>query len=555
MQWYTQDSSQSQDSIGDLSRILLFLRRVVDGTSTKLTASLCFYVPVMVAISVKIYRLNSRELWLDETYSALLASMPFKQMLRSILGDVHPPFFYILLWAWIRLVGESEIALRLFSVLLNTVGTIAFFFVLRKWLGTRAAAFGSFLFAFSPILYVYSLEVRMYMLVVCCVIAILGVHKMVTTETNLSWFYVILYSFLCSLLYYTHYIGLFVLIALFADWIIATRFQVDQLSRLLAAALLVILLMSGWIPIMFHQRARKIDQTKTLAVSYQDPGALTFGESPAKTNLRDSLRSYIRSGGVAVGLYPSQSAVGMVCLGLPIVIVLVGAVYFAMKNDPASRLFLIVTVAVFAGIVVLKLDETRYLLPILPFMFLAMSRIVKEWSNSRWRLLATVIAAFVLVDYAAGFTRQVTRNHPRPWSALVSSVRHNYGQNDVVLFDALYGQVVFDYYAKQVDFHPREVGFPESIYVWWGQQTFKGWGGPVVHKSDLEATVVALEKLPEPKRVWLVLYEANYYDPKQALLTRLSRMGKTVEFQPSWTRASSPDGSGEHPRLFKISGE
>jgi predicted membrane-bound mannosyltransferase len=118
--------------------------------------TLSFALLVLIDIAVKLSRLGSRELWLDETYSALLATMPFTDAARYTIADVHPPLFYVLLWVWVRVVGHSEAALRLFSVSLSAFGLVALIFVVRKWLGTRAAAFSSALFALSPMLYVYS---------------------------------------------------------------------------------------------------------------------------------------------------------------------------------------------------------------------------------------------------------------------------------------------------------------------------------------------------------------------------------------------------------------
>jgi uncharacterized membrane protein len=522
--------------------------------SDELAVRLCFAVLAVITVAVKVSRLSSRELWLDETYSSLLARMPFKQALRYAIGDVHPPLFYVLLWQWVRAVGDSEAALRLFSVSLSAVGTIGFFLLVRKWLGTRPAAFGSLLFALSPMLYVYSLEVRMYMLAVCCVIGILSIHRIVTSETNGSWLYLVLYSLLSALLYYTHYIGLFVLMGFFIDWIVATRCRSDRLLHLFFAALLTFVLTAPWIPIMFTQRAQKLGQGHALIVSYQDPTALTFGESPAETTIRDYFLTYVRNAGAAIGLYPARSVILLICLALPIILVLAGAVFLAATGDRVCRLLVFVTLAMIAGFVVLGAHETRYFLPLLPFMFLSMSRTLQVWRGSRWRSIATIIAALVLVIYTAGFIRQVTMRHPRPWSSLVAALEHNYRQNDVVVFDVLYGQVMFDYYAKQAGFHPREVGFPESIYAWWEQQPFKGWGGPVLTKSDLDSTATALEKLPHPKTVWLVLDEVNYYDPRNALLARMAGMGNPIEFETSYVTYTFPQNtSGEHPRLMAIS--
>jgi mannosyltransferase len=522
-----------------------------------------FALIIVASVVVRFFRLGSRELWLDETYSALLANMPFKQMLQYIMGDVHPPLFYVLLWAWVRLAGDSEAALRLFSVGLFSIGTVGFFFVVRKWLGAHPAAFATSLFAVSPILFVYSLEVRMYMLLVCSVIALLGFHHIVTSETNRSWFLLILYGFAAALVYETHYVGLFVVGAFFLDWLILTRFRPNRLLRLGFAGLVTLALIAPWMPVMFHQRAQMLSETRALTTSYEDPTALTFHQVPTKLTFRRQLGASLYGGAVPMGVYLTRSVT--VLMGLPVVLVLLGVLYLALTGDRVCRLFVIAGVSVFAGIVFLGLNEPRYFLPLLPLLFLAMARAIQVYERSRWSLVARAMGTFVLLIYVAGFIGQVTMVHPRPWSQLVASLAHNYQPQDVVIFDVIYGQVVFDYYARQAGFHPREFGFPESVYDWWGRQPFKGWGGAIVHKPDLDSATAMVETPPKPRTVWLVLYELKYRDPQDALRERLSRMRNTVGFEyPGVPLPSSSQGldfwmwtsfgglGNEFPRLVAI---
>jgi len=97
--------------------------------------------------------------------------------------------------------------------------------------------------------------------------------------------------------------------------------------------------------------------------------------------------------------------------------------------------------------------------------------------------------AMILCVYAAGFYRQALKPHGRPWQNVVSAVQQNYRPGDTVVFDALYAQVPFDYFAHRMNFNPTESGFPISIYDWWNSQGFKGWGSPVIMKSDLDQYV------------------------------------------------------------------
>jgi hypothetical protein len=69
-------------------------------------------------------------------------------------------------------------------------------------------------------------------------------------------------------------------------------------------------------------------------------------------------------------------------------------------------------------------------------------------------------------------------------------------------------------------------GFPESVYEWWAQQPHTAWGGPVITSPDLNRFVADASQV---KTVWVVSYESAYYDPHQALVERLSHMGRATE--------------------------
>jgi 4-amino-4-deoxy-L-arabinose transferase-like glycosyltransferase len=517
-------------------------------SSTELAIRLGLLLIIIAAVLARFFRLGSRELWLDEAYSVFLADMPFRHMLHFAIGDVHPPLFYLFLWTWVRLAGDSEAVLRLFSVLIFSAGAIGFFFVARKWLEKSPAAFATALFVLSPILFTYSLEVRMYMLLVCAVVALLAVHCLVTKDNNPTWLLLVLYSFTAALVYYIHYVALFVLAGFFLDWLFVTRLRPDRLLRLGFAAVLTLLWIAPWMPVMFHQSAQRELEAQALATSYEDPAALTFHEAPGKPAFRKQLAAKVYDGAQVMGVYLTRKPV--VLLSLPMAVAFLAVLYLGLAGDRFCRLFLVLSGCLFAGIVFLGLDQPRYFLPLLPLLFLAVARAAQVCERSRWPLLTKIVALLVLLTYAIGFSGQVTIVHPRPWSRLVASLSRDYRPHDIVIFDVLYGQVIFDYYARQAAFHPAELGFPEPIYAWWGRQPFTGWAGPTVHKSDLESFSTVVETRPQPGTVWLVLYELRYYDPHDSLRLELSRKGHARELDYAGSNRD-PEGR-ELPRLFAI---
>jgi mannosyltransferase len=519
-------------------------------------ADLLCLIAFLVSNGCKLALLDSRELWLDETYSAFIANLPFHELLRYTTGDVHPPLFYMLLWAWVRVVGDAQIQLRLFGVLLSVGSTVAMFFLAKRILvGARYGAFAAALFALSPMLFVYSLEVRMYMLSILVFICLLIVHWIVTVEQSGSKWLMVFYSFLAALLFYVHYIGIFLICGLLTHGMITSRFQRRRIGRVCVFSLMTLLLVSPGIPVLLHQRAGKNQLEIAKALSRRNPRALSFVAVQQAATTPIGLKTLPKSVAAMAGFYPAPSSLPLLICALPLVIAFAGVAFLLVaEGDEVCRLFAVVLFAVGAGIVAGHLYATRYMLPVVPLLVLALARAVQYWaSKPRWRVPSLILGALVLALYAAGLFRQAFAHHGHPWQNLVSAVQQNYRPGDEIIFDVLYTQVPFDYFACQAHFHPREDGFPLSVYKWWGQQDFKGWGGPVILRSDVDR-FVSNQSASRAKTVWLVLYETDYYDPRLALLAKLRQVGHVDEITlPS---ESDPAAAQDQPlRLIRVSAQ
>lgn len=87
------------------------------------------------------------------------------QVLRAVrLSDTSPPLYYLLLWAWTRTAGTSDVALRTLSVFW-ALACLPLFWSLAKTIGGRQATWPMLiLFSMSPLSIYYSTEGRMYSL-------------------------------------------------------------------------------------------------------------------------------------------------------------------------------------------------------------------------------------------------------------------------------------------------------------------------------------------------------------------------------------------------------
>lgn len=102
-------------------------------------------------------------LWNDEYTSWMIASIPLgKHFVDAVFSQCHMPFYYLYLKFFIRFFGNSDLMLRLTSVLTGFLSIIVMYFVGKEFrnknLGLLCAAFTSI----SSFLIYFSQEVRPY---------------------------------------------------------------------------------------------------------------------------------------------------------------------------------------------------------------------------------------------------------------------------------------------------------------------------------------------------------------------------------------------------------
>lgn len=102
--------------------------------------------------------------WRDEAFSYLLAKKSIVELVVLTAKDFNPPLYYLLLHFWIKIVGGSEISLRLLSFLFY-LGTIYVSdHIMQDIYGIplKKRVHYLLLIAINPILLYYAFEARMY---------------------------------------------------------------------------------------------------------------------------------------------------------------------------------------------------------------------------------------------------------------------------------------------------------------------------------------------------------------------------------------------------------
>lgn len=105
-----------------------------------------------------------KSLWLDEAYSVLVAGQSFSEMLVSLGNDAHPPLYYLLLSFWMKIFGDSEIALRSLSGCFHLAAVFTIYLLGREIFEKRVGCLAAFLYSLSPLATGTAHSVRMYSL-------------------------------------------------------------------------------------------------------------------------------------------------------------------------------------------------------------------------------------------------------------------------------------------------------------------------------------------------------------------------------------------------------
>ncbi len=165
-------------------------------------------VALLVGGALRFYRLGGNSLWVDEYLTWWLAAHSPAEILRlSSSANFIPPLYFLLVHGALQVFGESEVALRLPSVVAG-ICTVPVMWLLTLELTTSrsTANIAGALLAVNPLHLWFSQEARPYAVLLffgCC--ALLSLARAVRTA---SWGYWIAFSVCSGLAFLTHTTGL-----------------------------------------------------------------------------------------------------------------------------------------------------------------------------------------------------------------------------------------------------------------------------------------------------------------------------------------------------------
>lgn len=172
-----------------------------------------FLIIIITAILLRLYHIGYN-LDTDETFSVSATSSTFSHMIGVAIEDrMHPPLHLTLLFLWIKFLGNSEVSVRILSVIAALLFLIIIYRLALLLMPVWTALFVLSIYSFSPFFLYYGQQARPYSLL--SLLNALSIYLLLKYRNKPSTIKAIFYSLTCAALIYTSYLSIFILIPQF----------------------------------------------------------------------------------------------------------------------------------------------------------------------------------------------------------------------------------------------------------------------------------------------------------------------------------------------------
>ena len=292
---------------------------------------------LLLALGIRLWRLDAQSLWYDEGWSVHLAQSSLRLALAQIgsAGHTHPPGYYLLLMVWVRSFGSSVVAVRALSVLLGVLNVAMVYWLAHLLFDDTTGLLAALLLCLSPAHIIYSQETRMYALLAASLTGLLALYYQSTipaaTWKRRHWVALVVLEIVAV---YSHFFA-FLALASMAIYLLARLWRSGRgeyrplLTRWVLSQGVVFLAFLPWLPTAIR---RTLDHT---ALAAQPPRAAAYVQE---------IWSFLMGGHIALlGREPLYARLALLCLVLTAVLA-VGLV--VSRRVPRGLAFLLMQIVV-----------------------------------------------------------------------------------------------------------------------------------------------------------------------------------------------------------------
>jgi mannosyltransferase len=233
-------------------------RRVLRERAGALDRELWILLALTVAgAALRFATLGQQGYWYDEAVTVDLVRHPLGTMLREIPHtESTPPLYYLVAWAWSRVVGTGEFGLRALSALAGALTVPLVYDAGARLAPRRAGLIAAALVAFNPLLVWYGQEARAYALVTLLAAGSFALFARALRAREPGWRLLASWAAVSGLALATHYFAAFLVGAVAIALLVAARRRRRRrrdLARIGAAAAGVVAVGLALLPLVLEQ--------------------------------------------------------------------------------------------------------------------------------------------------------------------------------------------------------------------------------------------------------------------------------------------------------------
>lgn len=507
----------------------------------------------LLGLGLRFYALDAKTIWLDEAFSIWLAHQPLVDLWAWLIKiDQHPPLYYSLLHFWLLLFGDGQGPVRALSALCSGLAIPLFYGASRTLVGRRAALLAALLLAVSPFHVRYAQEARMYaLLTLTAALALFTLALVLFDERarRVQWPWWVL-ALAQSAVMLTHNTAtlLFPLalnsaiggVWLWQQWqgsvsslpmLNTPSFQ----SRWLRAQGLAIV---GWLPwsIPFLIQAVVVDRDfwiapPTVGLVYETLHNfnLAFLAAWSLPSMVINLSWWLL---VALGVYARRQTPARVLLLITLFLLpIVGELLVSLRRPIFSDRTLIWVTLPYLMLMAAGIEEVGRVVAGISERITRQGRSItatldhpdpRQWLAGSQHIVAVIglslmlgLNGLALYNYYAHFEKE-------EWAAAAAYVAEQVAPDELILFNATWVQLPFQYYFRHYEKTATLRGLPVDLFD-------RGVLEPKMSEADLP---YLRNLLVDRESVWLIYSHDWYTDPHGLIPHELQQMLTLVEQRP-----------------------
>lgn len=166
---------------------------------------------LFLSLFIRVYGLGDENIWIDEVFSVRLANLSLSEIVAETSQDVHTPFYYMILHYWVAIFGDSEFSVRFPSAVFGFLAVFMIYKTGSLIFDKRTGVLSSLILGLSVFHIFYSQDARMYSLM--SLLTLVSFYSFIRLLRERSLVFAVGYVLSSALLIYTHYFGVFIIIA------------------------------------------------------------------------------------------------------------------------------------------------------------------------------------------------------------------------------------------------------------------------------------------------------------------------------------------------------